>query len=63
MVSFDVVTNPYEFCGILLGQFVFYVILTIYIEKKNTLLKERNWRSIFNFNSNQQGFTNLNEGL
>lgn len=65
MIDFDLVTNPYAFCCILIGQFVFYSIFTVYLERKNTILKEKNWPGIFNFrnNNNQQGFSNLHEGF
>lgn len=64
MMDLDLITNPFSYCWIMMGQFIFYVVLTVYLERKSTLLKESSWRKIFNFGRNQQqpGFANLNEG-
>ena len=64
MMELTLIKDGNHFCIILMAQFVFYAILTLYLERRSTFLKEGNWRNMFNFRSTRpQGFANLNEGF
>ena len=63
IMDLDLITDPNIYLFILMGQFVLYAVFTLYLERRSTHLKESSWRSIFNFRSNAQGFSNLHEGF